>query len=369
MPAERAPRLLRTRRHATRRNAGSATRLKRSTNRRFGSSVAHRCSLACIRSTRASASDGVGHGASAFTGDLLPCSHQPCEIAALLRPVTGFPGLRLLRGLRPIRKPTADGGPARQRPPWPLGRAAFGWCPAFPLQPWPRIRRRLSPWPPDGRALRPPGAGRRLLRRPPCCCPAPIHQVSSRCSLLEGVPPLVQTDLHRSVSLAGPGPSGGADPFRRCRGCSHLIPAPPGSGCPQLHRTAATARRWAFPSHSVVWRLVAHRRVRERLGDRGADPRPRVHPWPMDAIPDPEVPARPTRRRFTAAYKVAILDELDRATEPGSKGAEPAPLGDVAAGQAVAADDRALRAWLGRSVELVEDGHFVRRGEATACTA
>ena len=50
-------------------------------------------------------------------------------------------------------------------------------------------------------------------------------------------------------------------------------------------------------------------------------PRPGVHPWPMDTIPDPEVPERPTRRRFTAAYKVAILDELDRATAPGAKGA------------------------------------------------
>ena len=52
-----------------------------------------------------------------------------------------------------------------------------------------------------------------------------------------------------------------------------------------------------------------------------AHPRPGVHPWPMDAIPDPEVPERPTRRRFAAAYKVAILDELDRATAPGAKGA------------------------------------------------
>jgi hypothetical protein len=33
----------------------------------------------------------------------------------------------------------------------------------------------------------------------------------------------------------------------------------------------------------------------------------------MDRLPDPEVAERPTRRRFTAAYKVAILDELDRA--------------------------------------------------------
>ena len=50
-------------------------------------------------------------------------------------------------------------------------------------------------------------------------------------------------------------------------------------------------------------------------------PRPGVHPWPMDTIPDPEVPERPTRRRFAATYKVAILDELDQATAPGAKGA------------------------------------------------
>jgi transposase len=52
-----------------------------------------------------------------------------------------------------------------------------------------------------------------------------------------------------------------------------------------------------------------------------ASPAPGVHPWPMDTIPDPEVPERPTRRRFTAAFKVAILDELDQATAPGAKGA------------------------------------------------
>ncbi len=52
-----------------------------------------------------------------------------------------------------------------------------------------------------------------------------------------------------------------------------------------------------------------------------APPRPGVHAWPMDRVPDPEVPERPTRRRFSAAYKAAILDELDRATEPGAKGA------------------------------------------------
>jgi len=44
----------------------------------------------------------------------------------------------------------------------------------------------------------------------------------------------------------------------------------------------------------------------------------RVHAGPM---PDPEVPERPRRRRFSAAYKLAILAEIDRATEPGATGA------------------------------------------------
>jgi transposase len=42
-----------------------------------------------------------------------------------------------------------------------------------------------------------------------------------------------------------------------------------------------------------------------------------VHAGPM---PDPEVPDRPVRRRFSAAYKLAILAEIDRATEPGAIG-------------------------------------------------
>jgi hypothetical protein len=41
----------------------------------------------------------------------------------------------------------------------------------------------------------------------------------------------------------------------------------------------------------------------------------------QDPHPDPEVVERPTRRVFTAAYKAAILDELDRSTEPGARGA------------------------------------------------
>ena len=38
-------------------------------------------------------------------------------------------------------------------------------------------------------------------------------------------------------------------------------------------------------------------------------------------VPDPAVPEKPVRRRFTAEYKIRILREADRSTEPGQLGA------------------------------------------------
>jgi len=40
----------------------------------------------------------------------------------------------------------------------------------------------------------------------------------------------------------------------------------------------------------------------------------------MVAVPDPEVPAKAARRRFTAEYKLRILKLADACTEPGSLG-------------------------------------------------
>ncbi|SDP81214.1 hypothetical protein SAMN05660330_04207, partial [Desulforhopalus singaporensis] len=37
--------------------------------------------------------------------------------------------------------------------------------------------------------------------------------------------------------------------------------------------------------------------------------------------PDPEVPEKKPRRRFTAKYKLRILSEIDAATDPGDIGA------------------------------------------------
>ena len=38
-------------------------------------------------------------------------------------------------------------------------------------------------------------------------------------------------------------------------------------------------------------------------------------------VPDPEIPEKASRRRFSARYKLTILDEYDRLSEPGAKGA------------------------------------------------
>jgi len=38
-------------------------------------------------------------------------------------------------------------------------------------------------------------------------------------------------------------------------------------------------------------------------------------------MPDPEVPERPARRRFSAEYKLRIVEEANALTEPGAVGA------------------------------------------------
>jgi transposase len=50
-------------------------------------------------------------------------------------------------------------------------------------------------------------------------------------------------------------------------------------------------------------------------------PGTRVDPGAMSSPPDPEVPEKAKRRRFSAEYKLAILREVDACTEPGQIGA------------------------------------------------
>jgi hypothetical protein len=41
----------------------------------------------------------------------------------------------------------------------------------------------------------------------------------------------------------------------------------------------------------------------------------------VESVPDPEVPAKKRRRNLTAAYKLKILQKIDKCTEPGQVGA------------------------------------------------
>lgn len=64
--------------------------------------------------------------------------------------------------------------------------------------------------------------------------------------------------VHLFVSLAGPGPSGSADPSRRCQGCSHLLLRLQGQAALSFNRGAATSRRRCpfitARSYSASWR-------------------------------------------------------------------------------------------------------------------
>ena len=158
--------------------------------------------------------------------------------------MSGFPGLGLLRLLRPIPQASADdalslppewfpgwGGTREMVPVFTVNRST-GEAPSYAPATSPWLRRSLSPRPPDRRYQPVPefpaeaGAHR---------SPAHIRQIWSWCSLLRGVQPLVPR-VHLPVLLAGPDPSGSAGPSRRCQGCLPPSPATPGSGCPHLRK-------------------------------------------------------------------------------------------------------------------------------------
>ena len=145
-PADRAPRLPRTRSHATTRKAGSATRLNRSSNRRSGSSVAHWCSLVWIFSTRRSASYEVGPrrvGIHRRPPDIpVPALRtrwvpSPCGRLSRPRTTTGPPPHpRAISRRRALPLPAWLAGREATRGRFPrspqTGRRDR--CPAFPLQ-------------------------------------------------------------------------------------------------------------------------------------------------------------------------------------------------------------------------------------------
>jgi transposase len=56
-------------------------------------------------------------------------------------------------------------------------------------------------------------------------------------------------------------------------------------------------------------------------GGRSPTGVPPTTPAAAAGVPEPAVPEKPVRRRFTAEYKIRILHEADRCTQPGQLGA------------------------------------------------
>ena len=221
-----------------------------------------------------------------------------CEVAALLRPVAGFPGLRLLRGLRPSPGPSADDAPARCPR---AGRAAPGW---FPRSPHDRSMGVVPSFSPAASATDTPQAFSVALehgfapcapRRAPATTapilllPGPYPPGSSRWSSLEGVPPLVQTSCTVPSRLPDPGRLAvparpvvvGAAPILPCVSRVRLPPAsstccdrptvgsclPPGHVAPRGARSRrARGRERAHARASGCGRPRPRRRARHRCG-------------------------------------------------------------------------------------------------------
>ncbi len=55
-------------------------------------------------------------------------------------------------------------------------------------------------------------------------------------------------------------------------------------------------------------------------GEERSDEAPGAGASPAGGVPDPEVVAKPTRRQFTAEYRLRILEEADRCTDRGEVG-------------------------------------------------
>jgi transposase-like protein len=72
-------------------------------------------------------------------------------------------------------------------------------------------------------------------------------------------------------------------------------------------RSAAVER----PERRAAERSEAARSGGDSTAERQAD----------SEVPEPQVPEKPQRRRFTAEFKLQVLREADRCTEPGAIGA------------------------------------------------
>lgn len=90
---------------------------------------------------------------------------------------------------------------------------------------------------------------------------------------LEGVPPLVPAFVHRPVLLAGPDPSGSAEPSRRCQGCSRPARCLPGQAALSFSDLLRQAEGGSFhPTrlYGASWRTGAYPQIFKKAGPHSA---------------------------------------------------------------------------------------------------
>jgi hypothetical protein len=175
-------------------------------------------------------------------------SPSPCARLSRARTTTGPPPRPTATGRQRTCPPA---GPAARRGGRPGTVPTFTWnrsmreAPASTPTASPRLRRRPSAWPPH-RTHKPASELIHLVltRRGSCAAHRPLSVRFEPALDLRGFRQRFLSYAFSSL-LAGPGSSEGADPSRTL---SELLPpsrAFPRPGCSQLHRPAATDRRWS----------------------------------------------------------------------------------------------------------------------------
>jgi hypothetical protein len=240
--------------------------LWRSPNLRVGSSDAHLCSFALNPEYPRLRLPGRRPRCAAVQRRPPRLPVGRCKPAASLRHVPGSPRLGLRR-LRPGRAASADAGrclPRRaRRPPGgfhvhcrSVGGSAAQLCPCGPAA----AVTQSPPRSPHGAPMSRPGPGSRQIRVPVGPRDRPLSVGFGPAVLAQGGSATGSPALHLSTSLAAPAPSDSPGAPRRCQGRFPPSPAAPGSGCPQLQRTAATVRGGALHparTNSASWRTLA----------------------------------------------------------------------------------------------------------------
>jgi hypothetical protein len=187
------------------------------------------------------------------------CPPSPCGRLSRPRTTTRAPPhLGLISRRRTCPPPSwLDGGEGDPEmvPTFTMHRST-GEVPSFAPAVSPRVRRRPSPWPPHRHSE--PASESTTHRWWSCTADRPISTRLEPASRLRSFPRWFKLRLHLPVSLAGPGSSGGVDPSRRCRGCSHPHLRPQARAAPSFKGLLRQANGGVLSPPPGTWRLVAH---------------------------------------------------------------------------------------------------------------